>query len=110
VVNGDYEAAAIANEVLKRMLGRDVVRAEQYRSIYRSLTFPTTAYGVSHNLSPGLSAKIREAFFSFDWEGTALQREFADAGMAQFIPITYQQHWQVIREIDEANHTVYNCD
>lgn len=110
VVNGDYEAAAIANEVLKRMLGRDVVRAEQYRSIYRSLTFPTTAYGVSHNLSPGLSAKIREAFFSFDWEGTALQREFADAGMAQFIPITYKQHWQVIREIDEANHTVYNCD
>lgn len=110
VVNGDYEAAAIANEVLKRMLGRDVVRAEQYRSIYRSLTFPTTAYGVSHNLSPELSAKIREAFFSFNWEGTALQREFADAGMAQFIPISYQQHWQVIRDIDEANHTVYNCD
>lgn len=110
VVNGDYEAAAIANEVLKRMLGRDVVRAEQYQSIYRSLTFPTTAYGVSHNLSPQLSEKIRDAFFSFDWEGTVLQREFADAGMAQFIPISYQQHWQVIREIDEANNTVYNCD
>ncbi|MBU2099570.1 MAG: phosphate/phosphite/phosphonate ABC transporter substrate-binding protein, partial [Gammaproteobacteria bacterium] len=110
VVNGDYEAAAIANEVLKRMQGRDVVSAGQYRSIYKSLTFPTTAYGVSHNLSPELSAKIKEAFFSFDWEGSALQREFADAGMAQFIPISYQEHWRVIREIDEANNTIYNCD
>lgn len=110
VVNGDYEAAAIANEVLKRMVGRSVVRADQYRSIYKSLTFPTTAYGVSHNLSPELSARIKEAFFSFDWEGSALQREFADAGMAQFIPINYQEHWRVIREIDEANNTVYNCD
>jgi phosphonate transport system substrate-binding protein len=110
VVNGDYEAAAVANEVLRRMQGRDVVRADQYRSIYKSLTFPTTAYGVSNNLNPELSAKIKAAFFSFDWEGSALQREFADAGMAQFIPINYQQHWRVIREIDEANDTVYNCD
>ena len=110
VVNGDYEAAAVANEVLKRMQGRDVVNASQYRSIYKSLTFPTTAYGISHNLTPALASRIREAFFSFDWEGSALQREFADAGMAQFIPITYQEHWRVVREIDEANDTVYNCD
>ncbi|MDP3516746.1 MAG: phosphate/phosphite/phosphonate ABC transporter substrate-binding protein [Pseudohongiella sp.] len=110
VVNGDYEAAAVANEVLKRMQGRDVVNASQYRSIYKSLTFPTTAYGVSHNLKPELANRIREAFFSFNWEGSALQREFADAGMAQFIPITYQEHWRVVREIDEANNTVYNCD
>lgn len=110
VVNSDYEAAAVANEVLRRMQGRDVVRAEQYRSIYKSLTFPTTAYGIAHNLHPVLAENIREAFFTFDWEGSALQREFADAGMARFIPINYQQHWQVIRAIDEANDTVYNCD
>lgn len=110
VVNGDYDAAAVANEVLKRMLGRQVVNEAQYRSIYRSLTFPTTAYGVAHNLSPQLSARIREAFFSFEWEGSALQREFADAGMASFIPISYQQHWRVIRDIDQASQTIYNCD
>jgi len=110
VVNSDYEAAAVANEVLRRMQGRDVVRAEQYRSIYKSLTFPTTAYGIAHNLHPTLAEKIREAFFTFDWDGSALQREFADAGMATFIPINYQQHWQVIRAIDDANDTVYNCD
>lgn len=110
VVNRDYDAAAIANEVLFRMLARDVVSAEQYKTIYKSESFPTTGYGVSNDLNPELAAKIRDAFFSFNWEGTALQREFKDAGMEQFTPITYEQHWSVVRTIDAANHTVYNCD
>jgi phosphonate transport system substrate-binding protein len=110
VINKDYDAAAIANEVLQRMQARDVVRADQYVSIYTSPTFPTTAYGLAHDLHPELAAAIRAAFFSFEWEGSALKREFADAGMAQFLPINYQQHWQVIRDIDEATNTVYNCD
>lgn len=110
VVNGDYEAAAVANEVLHRMVARDVVRADQYRTVYTSLTFPTTAYGLAHDLHPDLQARIREAFFSFDWTGTALEAEFAQAGMNKFLAINYQKHWQVIRTIDEANHTVYNCD
>lgn len=110
VVNKDYDAAAIANEVLFRMLARDVVTAADYRTIYKSESFPTTGYGVSNDLNPALAAKIREAFFSFDWEGTALQREFADAGMEQFTPITYKDQWAVVRTIDEANNTIYNCD
>lgn len=110
VVNRDYDAAAVANEVLFRMLARNVVAAEQYRTIYKSESFPTTGYGIAHDLSPALAAKIREAFFTFDWEGTALQREFADAGMEQFMPISYQEHWAVVRTIDEATNTIYNCD
>ena len=110
VVNKDYDAAAIANEVLFRMLAREVVNEQQYKTIYQSESFPTTGYGVSHDLQPELAAKIKEAFFSFEWEGTALQKEFADAGMEQFIPITYQEHWAVVRTIDAATNTIYNCD
>ncbi|MDX1489779.1 MAG: phosphate/phosphite/phosphonate ABC transporter substrate-binding protein [Pseudohongiellaceae bacterium] len=110
VVNKDYDAAAIANEVLYRMMARDVLNASEYKTIYTSATFPTTGYGVSNDLKPELAAKIREAFFSFDWEGTALAREFADAGMEQFTPITYKEQWAVVRTIDQANNTIYNCD
>ncbi len=110
VPDRDYDAAAIANEVLHRMLAREVVRAEQYVSLYQSDSFPTTGYGVAHDLHPELAAKIRDAFFSFGWEGTALQAEFRDAGMEQFLPITYQEHWSVVRTIDEATNTIYNCD
>jgi phosphonate transport system substrate-binding protein len=30
--------------------------------------------------------------------------------MEQFLPITYQEHWAVVRTIDEATDTIYNCD
>src|SRR3546814_12757498 len=77
VANKDYEAAAVANSVMKRMLDREVVEADSIRTIYKSQTFPTTGYGHAHNLHPELVAKIKQAFFTFQWEGSALKEEFA---------------------------------
>ena len=110
VVNKDYDAAAIANSVRKRMVSRDVIADDQYEIIFTSETFPTTGYGVAHNLTPDLQAKIQEAFFSFDWTGTTLEAEFQNSGEAQFIPITFQEHWSVIREIDAAQGVTYTCN
>ena len=109
VANQDYPAAAIANSVLARMLERDVVSEDQLVSIYKSQTFPTTGYGTAHNLTPELQQKIRDAFFSFEWEGTSLQEEFEKNGEAQFLEMTYQDFWSVIRTIDEANGVSYEC-
>lgn len=109
VANQDYPAAAIANSVLNRMLSRDVVSDDQIVSLYKSQTFPTTGYGIAHNLKPELQEAIQEAFFSFEWEGTALEEEFSKSGEAQFVPITFQEHWEVIRKIDDANGVAYNC-
>ena len=109
VANKDYPAAAVANSVLNRMLSRDVVTADQIKSIYKSETFPTTSYGVAHNLNADLQMKIQEAFETFEWEGTALQEEFSKSGEAKFVPITFQDEWAVIRKIDEANSVAYDC-
>ncbi|WP_227272134.1 phosphate/phosphite/phosphonate ABC transporter substrate-binding protein [Roseobacter weihaiensis] len=109
VANKDYPAAAIANSVLARMLEREVVSEDQLISIYKSQTFPTTGYGTAHNLTPELQQKIRDAFFSFEWEGTSLQEEFGKNGEAQFLEMTYQDFWSVIRTIDEANGVSYEC-
>ncbi|WP_278803438.1 phosphate/phosphite/phosphonate ABC transporter substrate-binding protein, partial [Marinobacter nauticus] len=51
VANKDYKAAAVANSVLNRMLSRDVVSEDQIVSLYKSQTFPTTGYGIAHNLT-----------------------------------------------------------
>jgi phosphonate transport system substrate-binding protein len=110
VINKDYEAAAIANSVGHRMLARGVIEEGDYEIIYTSETFPTTAYGTAHNLHPELQEAIQQAFFSYDWEGTALEAEFANSGEAQFIPVTYEEHWSVIRTIAEANGVTYDCD
>ena len=107
VANRDYEAASIANSVKARMIERDVFDPADIRVIYTSQTFPTTAYGVVYDLDPELAAKIQEAFFTFDWAGSALEAEFSQSGEAQFIPITYLEYWAVIRQIDEATGVVY---
>lgn len=110
VVNRDYDAAAIANSVLTRMVDRGVVSMDQIKSIYKSETFPTTGYGTAHNLTPELQDAIREAFFSFDWEGTSLAEEFGKSGESQFIPITFAEHWSVVRDIDAAMGVSYECN
>nr|WP_306266117.1 phosphate/phosphite/phosphonate ABC transporter substrate-binding protein [Pararhizobium sp. IMCC3301] len=110
VANKDYPAASIANSVLKRMISRDVIKPEQVKSIYKSQTFPTTGFGVAHNLTPELTAKIREAFFTFEWEGSSLQEEFEKSNEGQFLEMTYKEFWDVIRKIDTANGVSYSCE
>ncbi|SEK38515.1 phosphate/phosphite/phosphonate ABC transporter substrate-binding protein [Roseovarius nanhaiticus] len=110
VANKDYPAAAIANSVKARMLERDVVSEDQLTVLYTSQTFPTTGYGTAYNLAPELQEKIKEAFFTYDWEGSALAEEFSKSGESQFIPITFQKDWEVIRTIDDANGVVYECN
>ena len=110
VANRDYDAAAIANSVKARMLDRGVIKEDQVKTIYTSQTFPTTGFGVAHNLMPELQDKIREAFFTFDWEGSKLLEEFSKSDDTSFIPITFKDDWAVIRKIDAANDVVYSCN
>ncbi len=107
VVNKDYEAAAVANSVLGRMIERKVFDPAKIRSIYKSQTFPTTGYGYAHNLDPALVEKVKEAFFKFPWEGSGLAAEFKKEG--KFIPIDYKKDWDVMRKIDEATGLKYTC-
>ena len=109
VANRDYDAAAIANSVKTRMIDRGLVTPDQFEIIYTSETFPTTGYGVAHNLRPDLQVLIQKAFFTFNWEGTSLQREFERSGEAQFLPINFREYWSVVRAIDAAMGVQYTC-
>lgn len=111
VANKDYPAAAIANSVMKRMVARGVIKPEQVVTIYKSQTFPTTGYGYVYNLKPELAAKVKEAFSTFNWEGSALLKEFQTSEPPQeaFIPITFKDNWAVIRQIDTAMGVSYEC-
>ncbi len=111
VAKKDYPAASIANSVKFRMIARGVVQPEQLVVIYKSQTFPTTGYGYVYNLKPELAEKVKEAFFTFNWEGTELEKEFSKAEPPQekFIPITYKEYWSVVRDIDKAQGVSYDC-
>jgi phosphonate transport system substrate-binding protein len=107
VLQGDYEAAAVANQVIDQVLARGVGNRDDLRVLYRSVSFPTTAYGVSNRLTPELVELVRSAFRSFEWTGSALEAEFQEED--GFIPITYEEHWEVIRTIDVASGTSWSC-
>ena len=108
VYNGDYEIASVANSVLQRMIRRGVIEEGKLRAVYRSPTFPTTGYGHAHNLHPELVAKIKAAFFTWDFDDDPLyKKEFAKAD--RFIGIRHMNDWAVIRQIDKANGVSYDC-
>ena len=107
IANKDYEVATIANSIMHRMFDRKVVDRSQIVTIYKSATFPTTGYGHVYNLHPEVAAKIKQAFFTFKWEGSELQKEFKKEG--RFVSIHHKSDWGVIRQIDAANGIEYAC-
>jgi len=114
VANKDYPAASIANSVRDRMVLRDVIKADQLVTVYKSQTFPTTAFGTAYNLKPELAAKVKETFETYPWDNadgspSSLKVEFSKSKEGKFIPITYQKEWEVIRSIDKANNVSYSC-
>ena len=107
VVNGDYDAAPVASTVMQRMVERGVFDESEVRIIWKSDQFPGTSYGYIYNLHPKLQKQIGDAFLTFDWSGTGLEKDFGKRANC-FIPVDYAKHWKVIRTIQKANNVVYN--
>ena len=108
VVNGDYDAAAVADSVLERMVNRGVVKATEYKVIYTSPVFPTAGFAYYHALEPRLAEKIKEAFYTFKIQGTSLGKEFRDS--VGFVPIDYKKDWEAVVGILEANGARFTRD
>ncbi|GAB3484598.1 phosphate/phosphite/phosphonate ABC transporter substrate-binding protein [Marinomonas epiphytica] len=104
VLSGDYDAAPVASDVFKRMVDAGRIKAEDFRIIYTSPRFPTSAFGYAHDLNPELVEKIKDAFFTFRFS-KEMQDTFG--GADRFFPITYKEDWAVIRDIAHATGTAY---
>lgn len=112
VCTGRYEAAPMANDLLKRIVSRRKEKAAEnkdvtafagrYRSIYKSKKYPPACFGYVYNLNPDTAKKVREAYLNFDWKGTKLEAAYRAANQSKFVPISYKEHWEVVRENDEA--------
>jgi phosphonate transport system substrate-binding protein len=105
VVNGDYDAAAVADTVLERMVNRGLVKKTDYRVVYSSPLFPVAGYSYAHNLEPKLVEKIREAFFSFQIQGSSVAKEWKT--YTRFVPISYRPDWGAVVGILEANGVTF---
>ena len=50
-----------------------------------------SGFGHVYNLEPKLAEKVKQAFFTFPWEGSALKAEYKEDD--QFIPNDYRKDW-----------------
>lgn len=108
VANDDYEAAAVAGDLIKRIAERNVIDLNSVRVIYESDPFPGTAFGITNRLKPELVAKVREAFLSYDWmNDPKLKRELPE--VTRFVTTTYKGEFEMIRNIDTESGVKYDC-
>jgi phosphonate transport system substrate-binding protein len=105
VASGDYDMAPVASDVFQRMVARGTVKGDDFRILYQSALFPTSSFAYSYDLKPELADKIRECFFTFRFT-PEMVKEFD--GDDRFFPITYKEHWAVVREIAEKTGTPFN--
>ena len=105
VVNKDYDAAPVANTVVSRMVGRNMFKQDDIRVVYESRPFPRTAFGIAHDLSPALRAKIKDAFLTFDFQNSKLGKDFKDS--KGYTGIDYKKDWDDIRAIQKASGATY---
>ena len=105
VVNRDYDAAPVANTVMLRMQARGMFKPDTLRVVYESTEFPRTSFGVAHNLTPELKAKIKEAFVTFDFKKSKLATEFKDT--ERFAAIDYKVMWRDVRTIQQTSGVRY---
>ncbi len=110
IAKKQYQAAAVASDVLRRAIANGEIKKEQYRVIYESEDFPTAGFGYVYNLKPEIVAKVKEAFKTFNWKGTGVEREFAASEQTQFAEISFKNNFALIRRIDDAIRSVRSVE
>ncbi len=105
VGTGDYDAAPIASDVFKRMAARGQIKADDYRVIWKSDTFPTSSFAYAHDLEPKLRDTMLKCFYDYRFT-PEMQKAFD--GADRFYPITYQKEWALVRKVAEGSGEKFN--
>ena len=105
VLAGDYAAAALSSSVFDRMAKRGQIKASDFRIIYRSAPFPTSAFVHAHDLAPKLVQRLHNCFFGYHFSED-LVRVFD--GTDRFVPVLYQRDWLSVRQVAKVSGTSYS--
>ena len=100
VISGDYDAGAIADDVLIRMTQRGVLKPDELRIIYKSQPFPAGSLALAHDLDPQLKKKIIDCTFTFRFP-TELSAAFR--GPDRFVPLNYKRDYESVRHVAETS-------
>ncbi len=105
VLSGDYDGGPVASDVFKRMVDRGQVKADDFRIIYRSQTFPTSSFAYAHDLEPKLRDTLLKCFYDYRFT-PEMQKAFD--GADRFFPINYKEHWAIVRQVADSSGEKFN--
>ena len=105
VINGDYDAAAVADDVLTRMIQRGAVKEGELRVLYKSRPFPAGSLAMVHDLAPQLREKITKCTFDFKFPNQLMT---AFRGTDRFVPLNYKADYQAVRKVAEVSGEAFN--
>jgi phosphonate transport system substrate-binding protein len=97
---GLYDGAAVASDVMERLIAKGDIKANDFSVIFESQPFPPDAFAMSSNLDPKLQAQIKKCFIDYKFP-EAMSRQLE--GNNRFYPVDYKTDWEVIRVIAKAS-------
>ena len=102
IASGQYQAAAVAADILQRAIAAGQITPDKYRVLFKSESYPTAGLGYAHNLKPDLAKKVTEALLKYDVKGTSTEAFLTKSGQAKLVPVNYKDDWSLVRRIDDA--------
>ncbi|WP_020474775.1 phosphate/phosphite/phosphonate ABC transporter substrate-binding protein [Zavarzinella formosa] len=108
VYGNEYDAVCVASDLKDRAVTAGKIRfgaeskelkADQFRVIYTSDTFPPLCFGVPHNLPPEMRATVEKVFKDYQFANSSAKK-YAQQGKVKFAPVNYEKDWKFVREID----------
>jgi phosphonate transport system substrate-binding protein len=102
-----FMAAAVASDILARMIANGDVAESDVNVIYESKPYPPGVIGYAYNLKPELRDGIVETLTTFDWKGTGLENGPGKSGSVKFAPVEYKKDWEPVREINKTGGELF---
>ncbi|HZZ27773.1 MAG TPA: phosphate/phosphite/phosphonate ABC transporter substrate-binding protein [Pirellulales bacterium] len=99
---GQYQAAAVASDMLQRAVAGGAADLAKLQVIDQSKGFPPATLGYVYNLKPELAEKIRAAMLEFSWSGTGIEKQFAGTLATKFVPVSYKNDFEWARIVADA--------
>ena len=102
-----FMAAAVASDILARMVANGDIAESDFAVIYESKAYPPGVVGYAYNLKPELSEGIVDTLTTFDWKGTGLEKGPGKSGSVKFAPVDYKKDWEPVREINKTGSELF---
>lgn len=93
---GKYDAAVVASDIFERMIARGQIQREDFRILYQSPAFPSSAFAYAHDLSPHFKEQLSACIFEFRFP-KEMQAVFN--GADRLVPVNYKEDWEAVRRI-----------